>query len=375
MAIGEGEDSEVEPCTDDEQNQPRGEPIRAAVRMIRSGTREIDEVFASARGPLSKGQIKDIRQRVKELRATAEWAEDAFRDWTVDLSGGGFNVRVERDQHDALRASFEAEVAAIQRSMVRLAEEVKRRQACKDKEKDAPLEYEDSAFPEETKETAVREEPQASSIPSDSRPTTAELVAADSRQSVASRSEPYRPPPCVAEPSRSAPQRSSTPYVEAKMSSHSALSNTLQNIADVEAQVRGNFKQGKGQINMRERIATFPNHMKYLLGIVVISLGYLIWSHARMLVLATDTLHVENVHTLPGGAQFGSTGNGVTISAASAAAVAANAQDGGSDDDFDTTVKPWRRWDDQDKEDEDDVMDAVINSQPIPEHAPPRRIR
>merc|ERR1719440_2390197 len=113
-----------------DEDGPREELIGTAIRTISHGTQEMHATFSQARGPLSKAVIKDLHRRVKDLRQTAESAEDAFRDWTVDLSGRPY----ERDaklRFDELRESFEGEVASIQHAMARVADEVKRRQASK----------------------------------------------------------------------------------------------------------------------------------------------------------------------------------------------------------------------------------------------------
>merc|ERR1719265_2511664 len=74
--------------------------------------------------------------RLKEMRDTAEKAEDAFRDWTVELTGQVFAEK-ERIKHGDLRREFEVQVAAVQTCMTRVANEVARRKAHKKSAKEA----------------------------------------------------------------------------------------------------------------------------------------------------------------------------------------------------------------------------------------------
>lgn len=107
----------------DDENERRVAVIREAVRLISVGTGEINDVFSRARGPLPKKSMRVLHTRLKELRSAAETTEDGFRDWTVELTGKPNEA--EQAQHDELRALFEVEVAAIQRCVARIAEELR----------------------------------------------------------------------------------------------------------------------------------------------------------------------------------------------------------------------------------------------------------
>lgn len=256
-----------------DEDAQREELIRTAMRTINHGTQEVHATFSQARGPLSKAIIKDLHRRVKDLRQTAESAEDAFRDWTVELSGKPY----EKDgklRYDELRASFEEEVASIQHAMQRVADEVKRRQASKANAANAETDCEDPPTLERLVEPPA---PPARTVP-------------------APGSSPSAPP-------RRAPTSRST---EAMVSSHAVVANRLQNIASQADRSEGRIVGGPSSSSsisnalgasdsaktvMRERIKGIHPFMKYIVWIALASLGYIIWVEARYLVL--NSAHEE----------------------------------------------------------------------------------
>jgi hypothetical protein len=271
-----------------DEDGSREEIIRAAVRTISHGTQEIQATFSQARGTLSKAVIRDLHRRVKDLRQTAESAEDAFRDWTVDLSGRPYEKEA-KQRYDELRASFEVEVASIQRSMQRVADEVKRRQASKA----GPLSS-------DAGQAAEPEEPSTPTSPPPEPPHAA-----------------HRPP--VA-PSVSVPSASSTPKLprkqlgsEARVYSHASMASCLEEIASQEERSRKyasetvnvisqGCKLDDGAVPLRDRLRSMPPFMKYIIWASFISLTYMIWSEARYLM--SNIAHEEALR----GARAGSFG-------------------------------------------------------------------
>lgn len=265
-----------------EENGPREEVIQAAMRTITHGTQEIHATFSQARGPLSKAVIKDIARRVKDLRQTAESAEDAFRDWTVDLSGRPYEKDAKL-RYDELRASFEAEVASIQHAMTRVADEVKRRQASKAGQ--VPAE----AVDEECLSSII---PPAAPLPEPTPPPERRAPAPAPVPSAASSS---LPPKKVQPPARSAG--------EARVQSHATIASCLEDIASQERTARqivdsnihviseghSTSKNGKGEVP--KRIRDIHPFMKYIIWVALISLAYVIWTEARYLV--ANTAHDE----------------------------------------------------------------------------------
>mmetsp|Transcript_75438 Transcript_75438/g.208165 ORF Transcript_75438/g.208165 Transcript_75438/m.208165 type:complete len:276 (-) Transcript_75438:135-962(-) len=249
----------------DEDGGPRVGLIRSAIRAIRSGTREIDMVFSEARGPLSKAAVRGLHQRIKELRKTAEAAEGAFRDWTLDLAGRPRDA--EHAEHDELRRTFEAQVAAVQLSMTRIAGEVKRRKAAKKAGADDP---------------AVESEAGEAEVPPPPQPEPPLQVAAVALAV---------PAPA---PTRNGPVRTA----EERASSHAAMASALKLIASQEEEVRLDrsskqeshaavWTSPRPRMPMKEKMAGMHPYMKYIVGVALVIVGYTLYSHARVLVVMT----------------------------------------------------------------------------------------
>lgn len=251
---------------DEEGSGPRVGQIRSAIRTIRNGTRGVEAVFSEARGPLSKSAVRNLHQRIKELRQTAESAEGAFREWTLDLAGQPRGA--EHAEHDALRATFEAEVAGIQQSMLRIAEEVKRRKVAKRASADdAAAESEAGEEPSTSASTFPRELPHTAA-----------------------------PPP---QRSASLPSQAPARSMEERASSHAAMASTLRLIASQEEEVRLDRKSRQAEehvitLGARPDVATkgrsggMHPYMKYILGIALVILGYTLYSHARLVIIHTS---------------------------------------------------------------------------------------
>mmetsp|Transcript_106481 Transcript_106481/g.206195 ORF Transcript_106481/g.206195 Transcript_106481/m.206195 type:complete len:286 (-) Transcript_106481:95-952(-) len=252
---------------------PRVGVIRSAIRSIRCGACEIDAVFMEARGPLPKTAIRGLHQRVKELRQTAESAESAFREWTVELAGGSSTA--ERAEHDALRASFEIEVATMQTCMAKIANEVKRRKATKQEDPD---------------QSKVEEEPPLPVTKVPPQPVSADVEA-----------PPWRGP---------------TRTTQERITSHASLAGTLQQIASQEEELGQGTAKRKGQVP-EERISmpdepikmggsgttlaavtvkAMPLHLKCILGFAALIVGYVFYCHAQFLVLSTSGALAHDPH-------------------------------------------------------------------------------
>lgn len=258
---------------------PRVGLIRSAIRSIRCGACEIDAVFMEARGPLPKEAVRGLHQRIKELRETAESAEKAFREWTVELAGG--SSACEREEFDALRASFETEVATIQTCMVKIANEVKRRKVTKQADPDHSKAVEESALP------------------------VSKVL----------------PPPAsgdVEAPAWRGPPRTT----QERLTSHASLAGTLKQIASQEEELGGGAAKRKGQVpeerldiydeppKTRESskslaavtVKAMPLPMKCVLGFAALIVGYVFYCHAQFLVLTTSGALAHDPHNSHGGA-------------------------------------------------------------------------
>lgn len=315
-----------------EDGDPRVELIRAAKRTIRAGTEEIDATFSSARGPLSKAVVRDLHRRVKDLRQTAESAEESFRDWTVELAGRGLDAAAERALYESLRADFEVEVAGIRLSMSRVADEVKRRQTSKAKACSAdaePSEVEDGPVVREQPADCARAAPemgeQSSGGGSDVNDTP--LPASALAQAPAPVSVPASAPEATsngtngvkskgssasgaaswkafATPSASPPRKpgksfSSLRSFEAMKTSHATVRDHLEEIASKEREVTVEHYQvvlnNKDQgVKKRPEVAMRNIHpfMKYIVWVALCSLGYIVYHEARYLVLSTSPSQV-----------------------------------------------------------------------------------
>jgi len=247
--------------------------IRSAIRSIRCGAGEIDAVFIEARGPLSKAAIRGLHQRIKELRQTAESAESAFREWTVELAGGSSTAG--QAEHDALRASFEIEVATIQACMVKIANEVKRRKVTKSSDPDQSKAGEEPALPV----TKV-------------------------------------PPPLCSGDVETPPWRGPPRTTQERLTSHASLAGTLQQIASQEEELGGGAAKRKGQLpeerlDMSDEspkirgsgktlaavtVKAMPLHLKCVLGFAALIVGYVFYCHAQFLVLSTSGALAHNSH-------------------------------------------------------------------------------
>jgi len=258
---------------------PRVGLIRSAIQSIRCGACEIDAVFMEARGPLPKAAIRGLHQRIKELRQTAESAESAFREWTVELAGGSSTAV--RAEHDALRASFELEVANVQKCMVQIANEVKRRKVTKEADLDQNKAGEEAELP-------------ATKVPLPP-PTSGDVEA-----------------PPVRAPARTTQER---------LTSHASLAGTLQQMASQEEEIVQGTAKRKGQVSEERTdmsnesakirgsgaslttvtVKAMPLHLKCILGVAAVIVGYVFYCHAQFLVLKTSGALVHDLHN-PGGA-------------------------------------------------------------------------
>lgn len=272
---------------------PRIGLIRAAVRTIRSGTTEIEGVFDRARGPLTKKSLRGLHQRVKELRQTAEAAEDAFRDWTVELTGRP--LAEGRVEHDALRASFEAEVAGIQQCMAKVAAEAELRQVKKAKAAAPPTDTE----AEESSAEPAGPEPASAVAGTSAGDAKVSAPSAVTNDSIARRQAPHSALASTASaPAGVPPRRSPGWSVEAQVGSHASMANSLQQIASQEEEVRcSSGRRARADklpmpatshepAAIREKLSGMPTTIKYVLCIVVCSLALMIYSHARILVVS-----------------------------------------------------------------------------------------
>jgi hypothetical protein len=273
-----------------DEDGSREELIRSAMRTITHGTQEIHATFSQARGPLSKAVIRDLHRRVKDLRQTAESAEDAFRDWTVDLSGRPYEKEAKL-RYEELRASFEQEVASIQQSMARVADEVKRRQTSKA-----------SQQPMESSQSEMEEPPAMPQCPLVASPAPAPGWRSPSPTPVPAQASVPSTASASAPPSRRVPTTRSD---EARMHSHTSLASCLEEIASQEDQTRRRMAENvmiisegckmetHGKAALRERIASVHPSMKYIIWVALLSLAYVIWSEARYLM--SNIAHEESL--------------------------------------------------------------------------------
>jgi len=319
-----------------DEGDPRVELIRAAKRTIRAGTEEIDATFASARGPLGKAVVRDLHRRVKDLRQTAESAEESFRDWTVELAGRGLDAAAERALYESLRADFEVEVAAIRLSMSRVADEVKRRQTSKAKacSTDAePGDVEDGhPVPEQQADCAraASEGEQCSAGGSDGNDTYATPAASlpapapaptpapapetapapeatsngingvkskGSSASGASSWKAFATPSSASLPRK--PGKSSLRSLEAMKTSHATVRGHLQEIASKEREVQAEQYQAvvsNKDVGLKKRPEAGARNihpfMKYIVWVALCSLGYIVYHEARYLILSTSPSEV-----------------------------------------------------------------------------------
>jgi len=260
-----------------EEDGPREELIRAAMRTITHGTQEIHVTFSQARGPLSKAVIRDLHRRVKDLRQTAESAEDAFRDWTVELSGRPYEKEAKL-RYDELRASFEEEVSSIQHAMSRVADEVKRRQASKASQLPTePAHFDISSGDLEEPAAAVpihKPATYGAALPEIPRPPPRTPVVMVPSASSGSPAPPRRAPALSGE--------------QAMVSSHSAVARTLQEMSVQDnhwanpsvSVISDGCKLDSGKADRRG----MNPMMKYFLWAALLSLAYVIWVEARYLV-------------------------------------------------------------------------------------------
>lgn len=333
--------------------------IRMAIGSIRDGLFEINEQLLNVRGVLSKEEVLKLHMRLKEMRDTAERAEDAFRDWTVELTGQVF-VEKERVMHGDLRREFEVQVAAVQTCMTRVANEVARRKAHKKSGKEDAANAEKSssstssaaaeeASPqkamdaksvkpasaleksasgaigsltavfeldslkataagtiESLKATAARAEAQLAPTPDESsvvKNAGPKTVGADEKKAGSTWGPGHSGMATAATPSRSLPKTSqATKLFQQTQQSHASIASVLKKmesneqelVSDVEIVASGqNGKRGlsKGKkLEIRERINRLRvNPMfKYLLGACMCVVGFMVYNHARFLILQEE---------------------------------------------------------------------------------------
>lgn len=305
--------------------------IRAATRTIRSGTREIETQLSQVRGVLSKAAVRDLHKQVKDLRQTAENAEEAFRDWTIELSAKP-GADAEKAEYESLRIAFEAEVSGIQRSMTRVAEEVKRRQASKaaakadsdavgidalDSIEDAAPRSTPSAVPDLAASISTdkvlpekliggefaQQQPKNSLLGSDDlalhrpAPSVQRDPLQGSRASGSSTGHtPKHPARSAATPARAsaAPSRPAR-SIESMTSSHVAMANTFRAIASQEEETSYHvIAPGTTSLDKQVRpalrehgLSRWPPWMKYLVWVALISFTWTVWQHARFLALSS----------------------------------------------------------------------------------------
>lgn len=281
----------------DDEHDRRIAVIHEAVRVIREGTEEINDVFSIARGPLPKKAMRGLHTRLKDLRHAAETAEDAFRDWTVELTGRPDGV--EQREHDELRTTFEVEVAAVQRCVARVAEELRR---SKSTPKAGSCELEEPCKPSADIESA---EP---ALDDSTAAQTAKKVTVSNRDKPAGSWASLLPSNNVERSSSVASSRATLPpsrtgvappfrSAEDRASSHTRMANTLRAIASQEEEMHAPRAEEVYHITdgCRDSYHTpgikpkvNPGHLpvwaKSIIAIALTSLGYTIWSHARLLI-------------------------------------------------------------------------------------------
>lgn len=318
--------------------------IRAATRTIHAGVREIDAQLSQVRGPLSKKAIRLLGVKIKELRQTAESAEHAFRDWTVDLTGRPGEGIAEKVEYDALRLAFESEVEGIQRSMLRVADEVKRLQVSKAAgHKGADQEaLEVTPAAELAPEVEPERQTLAATHEAEVAPSTRVADAIDDGAGTAPRwnelleaKESVRWPDDAPETPRGsvwqrAPEavhvapvaeppahkrvvdisNAAHPSPQRRASSHQKIATVLSRIESQEQEMqvpceiiaRGVGAESQASPPSRQKgrgPAKCNPWMKYLVFCALVTLSWAIWGHARYLVLSTSGQFGDHVRLVP----------------------------------------------------------------------------
>lgn len=301
---------------DEDVDGPRVGSIRAAVNTIRCGTAEITEVMGASRGTLSKSIIRGLSRRMKDLRQTAEAAEEQFRQWTVDLSDRPSCV--ERAEHDILRAQFEVEVVAIHKCMKRVADEAVQMKS----KKKAAAEVDESAA--EQTEVDEDERPLGGKAPLPRRLTESSCNNTDGgdgdargKSEISDAVHASSPPVSVEKelqlaahsepPPRQVPLRS----LSDNLSSHTTVANAFKAISSLEEEcsskslrkqqfdtdfpaTRHVVAGGRSKPEKPEKTGGIPTIMKVVLLMAIGSLGYNLFTHARFLAIATEPIeHVK----------------------------------------------------------------------------------
>lgn len=296
--------------------------IRHAIGTIRDGLFEINEQLLNVRGILSKDEVLKLHQRLKEMRDTAEQAEDAFRDWTVELTGQVF-AEPQRILHGELRREFEIQVAAVQTCMARVGNEVARRKAHKKSEKFAKQDLESDEKSSSSTSSAVGAETKA---PIASAPEKSSSADIEALRATAARAEAQlKPaqelptiggftsagPPAAQKKQSSTPATAATParsqqpgvtkaFEKSSAASHASMASVLKQMESNEQELVSSFdvvahgnKGGlsaakKSQIRDRINRLKVNPMFKYLLFVCACVVGYMVYSHARYLVLQSE---------------------------------------------------------------------------------------
>jgi hypothetical protein len=314
-----------------ENDAAQGEKIKEAMYLIQVGTSEINDVFTEARGPLPKKAMKEIHQRIQKMRQAAEAAEDAFRDWTIELGGGASSAK--RAAHDNLRARFEVQVQSIQTCMTRVAEEIKRRKVVKTDVEAGTGVALASAEPTAATLATTADADFDLCAPEPSRVHHEEEVAENLPQNSSGASFGTNPPSRWAGswasslltprnlaaravravdtlPALSRVQASSS---ASRATAHARMAQTLRKMATDEQEMHKPFTPRDADVHLISRgcsddrksghakkkaMSALPPWVKAIVGIIFFCLCFMIWTHARLMVSEVNAMDAHAKHVL-----------------------------------------------------------------------------